>query len=123
MNFKLIVVIVLLVLLLGGGIYESIYVSKTLGKLNEQIDDIIAMGEPYSADKIKDIIEWWQGKSNILAMTVSHTPLTEVTFTLNELLGTVEAEDYKSSTAILYKLVGFVDSLKESYSFSANHII
>lgn len=123
MNFKLIVAIVLVVLLLGGGIYESVYVSKTFDKLKDQIDEIINKGEPYSVESVEEIITWWEKKSKILALTLPHPPLNEVSFALNELLGTVMAEDYKSSTAVLTKLSGHAESLKDSYSFSANHIL
>jgi hypothetical protein len=123
MNFKLIVVIILVVLLLGGGIYESIYVSKTFENLKEKIDDITSSGEPYKPEDIQEIIDWWKHKSKVLALTMPHTPLNEVSFTLTELLGTVMAEDYKSSTAVLAKISGYAESLKDSYSFSANHIL
>jgi hypothetical protein len=120
---KLIVAIVLVVLLLGGGIYESIFISKTCDRLKEQVEEVLAQGEPYDAREIEEIIEWWRKKSKSLALTMPHVPLNEVSFTLAELLGTVVAEDYKSATAVLTKLLGHAESLKESYSFSANHIM
>lgn len=123
MNFKTIIAIILIVLLVGGGMWETMFVDKTLTQLGSKVDAIMAQGEPYDEESIREMIEWWKGKYTKLALTVPHTPINEVSYALHELLGTVIADDSKSATAVLERLSGYAESLKDSYKFSAKHII
>lgn len=123
MNFKLIVAIVLVVLLLGGGIFETKYVEKTLEKLDEKVGAILAQGDTYDRESIEELIEWWKNKSKTLSFSLPHNPINEVAASMNELLGTVIAKDFKSATACLTKIKGQGENIKDSYTFSPKHIM
>ncbi|HOO22754.1 MAG TPA: DUF4363 family protein [Clostridia bacterium] len=123
MNIKLIVVILLVILLVGGGIWETIFVEKTLRTLDEKISAVMDAGEPYDPAVIEEIIKWWKGKKSTLALFLPHVSINEITFALHELWGTTLAEDYKSSTAVLTKVIGQIDSIEDTFTFSPANIL
>jgi hypothetical protein len=122
MKFKLTIAIVIIILLIGGGIFETIYIQKTLGEFNEKLEQI-ADQETYDVETIKELQSWWGKKIVILSLTIPHFQLNEINFTLSELIGAVEAEDIQSSNALLRRIQEYSVTIMDTYKFSLVNIL
>lgn len=123
MRYKLTIAIILTVLLLGGGIYETIFIHNTFEDLGMQIDAILDQGDEYSVESINATIKWWGKKSKQLAITIPHNQIDAISYSLHELRGTALDKDFKSSTAVLTKLLGHAENINNAYTFSFWNII
>ena len=99
MKYKLTIAIIVTVLLIGGGIAESVFVERTFDEFERRTGEILA-NRLYEAEIVESLDEWWQKREKWLDLTVPRSHLTEISFTLNELLGAIKTEDFDSANAL-----------------------
>jgi len=123
MILRMVLAIVLFVLLVTGGILEEYYVDRVLGEFEEKLEDIADTPDGhYDMDELQEIYDWWIKKHTAMDMFLPHTPLNEVTLTLGEMMGAVQAGDYDNATAQLCRVRASVDTLQETFSISIANI-
>lgn len=122
MKYKLTIAIIVSVLLIGGGIVESVYVEHTFDEFENRTGEILA-NRLYEAEKVSALDDWWQKKEKWLDLTVPRSQLTEISFTLNELLGAIEADDLASANALCARLHQYAVEYGHLYGFRWPNIL
>lgn len=122
MKYKLTIAIIVSVLLIGGGIAESVYVEHAFDELERRTGEILA-NRLYEAETISSLDEWWQKQEKRLDLTVPRNQLTEISFTVNELLGAIEADDLASANALCARLHRYAVEYGHLYGFRWPNIL
>lgn len=122
MKYKLTIAIIVSVLLIGGGIAESVYVEHAFDELEKRTGEILA-NRLYEAEIVESLDEWWQKREKWLDLTVPRNHLTEISFTLNELLGAIEADDLASANALCARLHQYAVEYGHLYGFRWPNIL
>ena len=122
MKYKLTIAIIVTVLLIGGGIAESVFVERTFDEFERRTGEILA-NRLYEAETISSLDEWWQKQEKRLDLTVPRNQLTEISFTVNELLGAIEADDLASANALCARLHQYAVEYGHLYGFRWPNIL
>lgn len=122
MKYKLTIAIIVSVLLIGGGIAESVYVEHAFDEFERRTGEILA-NRLYEAEMISSLDEWWQKQEKRLDLTVPRNQLTEISFTVNELLGAIEADDLASANALCARLHQYAVEYGHLYGFRWPNIL
>lgn len=122
MKYKLTIAIIVSLLLIGGGIAESVYVEHTFDDFENRTGEILD-SRLYEAEKVAALDDWWQKKEKWLDLTVPRNQLTEISFTLNELLGAIEADDLASANALCSRLHQYAVEYGHLYGFRWPNIL
>ncbi len=122
MKYKLTIAIIVSVLLIGGGIAESVYVEHAFDEFERRTGEILA-NRLYEAETISSLDEWWQKQEKRLDLTVPRNQLTEISFTVNELLGAIEADDLASANALCARLHQYAVEYGHLYGFRWPNIL
>lgn len=121
------VALILLTVILGVGIYESVYFSDTIDKLSTDCDTLQKLltdeNKADSIDCLNQMAEYWETRNTFIEI-VSYTPnIKNVSLDIQETLGAVVADDYKSAIARLYVLSKRLKELQETMGLSTISII
>lgn len=121
MNIRLVATIVIFLLLAGLCVMEEVVVNGSFDELEKRLE---AVKNPsrLSLEEMLDIEEWWQDEHKTLETILPHVNLNEITFVLGELVGAIEAEDYKSAEAQYYRLIRVVEAVPEMYTVSISNV-
>ena len=123
MVLRMVIAIVLFILLITGGILEEVYVSKLFTDFGDKLDEVSnAQGGKYDLDKMQEVYDWWVKKTNTMHMFLPHNPLNDITLALGEMKGAVQSGDVESATAQHNRIHAIIDTLEETFSFSASNI-
>ncbi|MGI6213052.1 MAG: DUF4363 family protein [Christensenellales bacterium] len=112
--------IVAVVIIVAGGIALEIYMEHTLDKLEEHITAIEKDGQ-FSLEKAEQAMDWWDKKTKILAMFISHDPLHEIDDYLAEIKGAI-IFDPQSARPALEKALSAKDNMLDQHKLSFSNI-
>ncbi len=122
MKYKLTIAIIVTVLLIGGGIAESVFVERTFDEFERRTGEILA-NRLYEAEIVESLDEWWQKREKWLDLTVPRNHLTEISFTVNELLGAIKTEDFDSANALCGRVHQYAVEYGHLYGFRWPNIL
>ncbi len=121
MNVRLIATVIIFLLLTGLCVMEEIVVGDSFDELEEMLNSVKNPSE-LTLDEMIPIENWWQEEHKTLETILPHGNLNEITYVIGELIGAIEAEDYKSAEAQYYRLLRVVEAVPEMYTVSVNNV-
>jgi len=116
-------VIIFAIILLGLGIFEIIYVNKSLKNFEKQLDEIVNGEMPFAIEKVEETAKWLDKNGEMLVFFVPHAKITEITATYHEMYGAVLDGDLSTSIALAYRLMEMSRGLRCMFEFSIQNIL
>ncbi len=124
---KTLVALILLAAILGVGIYENIYLDKTLKTLEKNLNELEQAlnneDKETSINILNDMANYWQQQNTFLEVVSYSQNLRNVSLDISETLGTVMADDIPSAIARVYVLKRRLVDLKETMGISPISVI
>lgn len=124
---KTLVALILLAAILGVGIYENIYLDKTLKTLEKNLNELEQAlnneDKETSINILNDMANYWQQQNTFLEVVSYSQNLRNVNLDISETLGTVMADDIPSAIARVYVLKRRLVDLKETMGISPISVI
>ena len=116
--------IVTLLLILGVSIYDIHYVQKTFSVFQDTLRTLKEKAELGTAtyDDGLAIRAYWDTKKRVMHIWVPHTPLAEIDYQLNEVIGYLYIQDYIGAMPSIEVLLGLSEDIPDSYTLSLGNI-
>lgn len=121
MKYKITITVIVCALIIAGSVVEYVYVNRAFDELETRLDKVMEY-EEYPLEEVKELTEWWDQTSEWLEISVPVIQLNEITVTLSELCGAVEAEDYDTASALLTRIKAYSENISDIYKMRFNHI-
>ena len=122
MKVRLIVAIIIFVIVIGGGIFQEIHIKNVSNELSERLLSI-EKDQSFSLEETEKTIEWWNEKSNVLELFISHEPVHEIFLILNELKGAIIADDAENASISLYAALASNKNMLDKYRLKLANIL
>ena len=121
MKYKITITVIVCALIIAGSVVEYVYVIRAFDELETRLDKVMEY-EEYPLEEVEELTEWWDQTSEWLEISVPVIQLNEITVTLSELCGAVEAEDYDTASALLTRIKAYSENISDIYKMRFNHI-
>ncbi len=121
MKYKITITVIVCALIIAGSVVEYVYVNRAFDELETRLDKVMEY-EEYPLEEVEELTEWWDQTSEWLEISVPVIQLNEITVTLSELCGAVEAEDYDTASALLTRIKAYSENISDIYKMRFNHI-
>ena len=121
MKYKITITVIVCALIIAGSVIEYVYVNRAFDELETRLDKVMEY-EEYPLEEVEELTEWWDQTSEWLEISVPVIQLNEITVTLSELCGAVEAEDYDTASALLTRIKAYSENISDIYKMRFNHI-
>ena len=121
MKYKITITVIVCALIIAGSVVEYVYVNRAFDELETRLDKVMEY-EEYPLEEVEELTEWWDQTSEWLEISVPVIQLNEITVTLSELCGAVEAEDYDTASALLTRIKAYFENISDIYKMRFNHI-
>ena len=114
MKYKITITVIVCALIIAGSVVEYVYVNRAFDELETRLDKVMEY-EEYPLEEVEELTEWWDQTSEWLEISVPVIQLNEITVTLSELCGAVEAEDYDTASALLTRIKAYSENISDIY--------
>lgn len=111
---------VVLIAVLTAVVLNSYFVSKSICKIAEKLEDAPSSTDSYEV--YSDIFDEYMKKQHFIGLTVSHDDLTNIEREFNEILGAIEADDEESLIIAKSRLTGALSHLRRLSGINADSI-
>ncbi len=121
MKYKITITVIVCALIIAGSVVEYVYVNRAFEELETRLDKVMEY-EEYPLEEVEELTKWWDKTSEWLEISIPVIQLNEITVTLSELCGAVEAEDYDTASALLTRIKAYSENISDIYKMRFNHI-
>jgi len=121
MKYKITITVIVCALIIAGSVVEYVYVNRAFDELETRLDKVMEY-EEYPLEEVEELTKWWDKTSEWLEISIPVIQLNEITVTLSELCGAVEAEDYDTASALLTRIKAYSENISDIYKMRFNHI-
>jgi len=123
---EIIIIIIVIMIVVGLDVisrnYTEIAVIEITGKLNELKVDILNEEHEIAKDKMKETMNIWKEKYNILAYYIEHDELEKVETELTRLSADIDMKEYKHCINELNTTIFILNHIKQKEEFDVKSI-
>ncbi|MGI6701094.1 MAG: DUF4363 family protein [Christensenellales bacterium] len=123
---RTIIALALLALIIAVGVYEQVFINNVFEEMNVEVNEIRELisneNKSDALMKTKELIKWWDSKSQILEMMSPHASIKDFSIQLSTLRGQLERDDLEQAAVTCYVIQGLCDSAPHFLGFHVEHI-
>jgi hypothetical protein len=122
---KTLLAVVLLLIILIIGIFEQIYIKKTLADLSEMLINLESTidDQELSEEKMKELMAYWKDNRDPIEGFVYNNETREIVTKLSEINGFIEAKQLDNAKPVITTTLDIIDHTQHVLEFSWHHIL
>lgn len=124
---KTVIAAVLLVVIIGFGVWETLFVDRVFGELDERLSSmktrIDAEDCEGALEETTSAIEFWEDKRRVLELIAYASDLRAFSVAIAEVKGSLEKEDMENAASKTESLFSISHNLHDLLDFNVSDII